>query len=166
MTEKEQRGKVYIIKNTQNDKVYVGSTFCRKIEHRLSKHKGTLTYTTKNHYPLYQAMREIGTADFYIELIEEVLCNSTAELRLKEGTWITYYSSRDEECGYNCNLAGRSTADAKTAWSERNPTHKQEYYKKHKEQINQKHKLYRQEHKEEIKQQQHEYCKKNAERIR
>ena len=85
-------------------------------------------------------MREIGEDAFYIGLLEEVLCTSMAELRLKEGEWITYYASTDIARGYNCSLAGRSTADARKAWFKRNPTYKQEYYEKHKEYIHHKNK--------------------------
>ena len=82
---KYQNGKIYKILNTEDDKVYVGSTCQKLLSKRMGKHReDALTRT----YPLYKHMNEIGIDKFYIELIMSYPCSSKDELIAKEREWI------------------------------------------------------------------------------
>ena len=59
-------GYIYIIKNTVNNKVYIGQT-SRTIKKRFSEHTSNLRLNTK----LAVAMRELGTDKFYIQELAE-----------------------------------------------------------------------------------------------
>ena len=83
-----KKGKIYQIKNTIDDDVYVGST-TNTLEGRMKGHKGSAQYTKcKQHYALYSKMNEYGFDKFFIELIEDYPCNSKIELGAREGHWI------------------------------------------------------------------------------
>lgn len=143
------KGKIYIIRNTQNDKVYVGSTTQRLCE-RMSKHrsdaKGRLS-----HLPLYVAFNEIGVEHFYIELLEDYPCKSIEQLLRKEGEWIRQHNSFEN--GYNGCIAGRIHKESVKAWNERN-----------KDKIIQDTKKYYEQNKDKILQQCKEYYSNNKEK--
>ena len=97
-------GYIYIIKNTVNDKVYIGQTR-RTIQVRFNEHLGfskKLTVKTK----LYLNMRELGIEKFYVEEIVE--CNNT-ELNKIEQYYVDKYDSLNN--GYNsvypCSSTGQ-----------------------------------------------------------
>ena len=94
-----QKGKIYQIKNTIDDDIYVGSTV-QSLNRRMVTHK----YDAKQlqHKPLYQNMNEYGFGKFFVELIEEYPCNSKLELLAREGYWIR------ERGKLNKQVAGRS----------------------------------------------------------
>ena len=93
-----QKGKIYQIKNTIDDDIYVGSTIS-PLNRRMVKHK----YDAKRlqHKPLYQKMNEYGFDKFFIDVIEEYPCNSKLELLAREGYWIR------ERGTLNKQIAGR-----------------------------------------------------------
>ena len=94
-----QKGKIYQIKNTIDDDIYVGSTIA-PLNRRMVKHK----YEAKRsqHKPLYQKMNEYGFDKFFIELIEDYSCNTLIELLAREGHWIR------ERGTLNKQIQGRS----------------------------------------------------------
>lgn len=98
------KGKMYIIRNSVNDKVYVGSTI-QPLSQRMAKHRcdGNKEKDTK----IYQAMAELGIEKFHIELLENFPCKSIEELRQREGQLIRQYNSH-KDGGYNQKLAGRT----------------------------------------------------------
>ena len=66
-----KKGKIYQIKNTIDDDIYVGST-TNTLEGRMKGHKGSAQYTKcKQHCQLYKKMNEYGFDKFFVELIEE-----------------------------------------------------------------------------------------------
>lgn len=85
-------GCIYIIKNTVNDKVYIGQTIhyakLRLIQHKQAAKRGNSKF--------YKAMRDIGVDNFYVETLEEVDDNI---LDNKENYYIQKYNSI--ELGYN-----------------------------------------------------------------
>ena len=81
---------VYKISNTDNDKLYIGSTK-NDLTKRLCQHKCCCKIGKSK---LYQAMREIGTEKFNIELLVE--CD---ELRKREQMFIEAFQTI--ETGYN-----------------------------------------------------------------
>ena len=92
-------GFIYIIKNTINEKVYIGQT-TNTIEYRFSQHLDCAKRDYKNS-ALYSAMRKYGKEYFYIEPIEEVPFEKLDE---REIYWISYYDSYNN--GYNSTIGG------------------------------------------------------------
>jgi len=77
MEGKYQNGKIYCIKNNLDNDVYVGST-TQPLSKRMSDHRKDM----KKHPGriLYSKMHELGSEQFYIELIEEYPCENLVEL--------------------------------------------------------------------------------------
>ena len=76
-------GKVYVIRNTENAKCYVGSTV-RTLAQRMVQHRSVALKSNLN-LPLYVAMREIGISKFYVELLEDAPCERREQLLKAEG---------------------------------------------------------------------------------
>lgn len=93
-------GFIYIIKNTINNKYYIGKTRLT-IQERFEEHKKDCFKRDKEQRPLYTAMRKYGVNHFYIELLEEVNLN---DLSNREQYWINYYNTYKN--GYNATLGG------------------------------------------------------------
>ena len=91
-------GNLYIIRNTVNDKVYIGKTY-KTIKRRFVEHKKEVKRGTK--YKLYNAMRKYGIDKFYIELIARF---EEGILEEKEIEYIAKYDSYHN--GYNSTLGG------------------------------------------------------------
>jgi hypothetical protein len=79
-----QNGKIYCIRNSIDDDIYVGST-TQPLSKRMAWHRQSSTQQKKKHYKLYQKMNNIGIDHFYIELYEQYPCQSKEELFRKEG---------------------------------------------------------------------------------
>ena len=94
------KGKIYHIKNTINDDVYVGST-CASLAIRMTKHRFNGTHD-KGH-ALFDLIAEHGVDKFYIELIEDYPCSSKHELLAREGHFIK------ERGTINKRIAGRTS---------------------------------------------------------
>lgn len=93
----EDIGRIYIIKNKVNNKVYIGKTI-QNIKDRWYKHLDKWSNCTK----LKSAMNELGRNNFYIEILEDNI--SYSSLDNKEKYYIEQYNSIEE--GYNikhCN---------------------------------------------------------------
>lgn len=87
------KGKVYLISNNKNDKLYVGVT-SGLLSRRLAGH---IDSSINGTHKLAVAMRELGAENFHIELIEEV--STVAELAEAERYYISQYDSIEQ--GYN-----------------------------------------------------------------
>lgn len=105
--------RIYKITDTTNNKIYIGQT-SRDINRRFSDHKSR---AIKSERPndinclLYQAMREHGTANFSIELLEEV--EGTRYVGDKrEAYWIAELDSINPEKGYNKDKGGHIISEA------------------------------------------------------
>ena len=95
-------GKIYIIKNNINNKVYIGQTI-QTLGRRFSNHKiASDIEDTK----FYRAIKKYGKENFYIELIEEI---SQEILNEREIFWIKAYDSYYN--GYNSTLGGQGTKE-------------------------------------------------------
>ena len=94
---------IYIIKNNQNDLVYIGQSV--DIPIRWNAHKYAAAHYDNPLYKqdIHKAMNELGIENFYIEVLEE--CNYE-ELSEREIFWIKEYNSYYE--GYNMTLGGES----------------------------------------------------------
>ena len=94
-------GNIYVIKNTINNKVYIGKTFntvhCRFKEHIRESRK-----QRSENRKLYKAIKKYGEENFFIESLEEnveedILCS-------KEIYYIELYDAFNN--GYNTTLGG------------------------------------------------------------
>ena len=168
MTQEEKRnrnnkdytkGKIYIIRNSENDLTYIGST-CQTLAQRMAQHRRDMKYPKRQQYKLYQAMNELGVDAFYIELLEDYPCQKKEELLKKEGEKIRELNSE-----LNKIISGRN---------------KQEYYQNNRDEIKdrQKHryegnkphyleyaKAYRDNNKDVLKDKKCKYYEDNKERI-
>lgn len=96
-------GRIYLITNRVNGKVYVGQT------------RGNVRYRWKNHisqsnsgckYYFHSAIRKYGGHNFTISVIQE--CYSEQDLDDAEAYWISYYRSfTDRTKGYNTTSGGK-----------------------------------------------------------
>lgn len=89
---------IYKIINLQNQKIYIGKTYC-SIEKRWAEHIRDSAKEELKNRPLYAAMRKYGYSNFIIEEIEQT---DTPEER--ERYWIEFYGSFHN--GYNATLGG------------------------------------------------------------
>lgn len=78
-------GRIYIIKNKINNKVYVGQTTV-SIKLRFQNHLSAARHGKD--YIIGKAIRKYGEKNFYVELLEECL---KEELNDREIYWISYF---------------------------------------------------------------------------
>ena len=101
-------GRIYIIKNKVNNKVYVGQTHVSiklRFQNHLSAARRGLDYV------IGKAIRKYGEDKFYVELLEEC---TAEELNDREKYWIAFFNSTDNKFGYNMSIGGnvvRTTND-------------------------------------------------------
>ena len=137
------KGRIYMIKSKQTDKVYVGSTELT-LNKRFSKHK-------TQHCTSQEILKH---ADATIELLECYECQDEKQLKKREGEYIKQYNCVNER------IAGRTQKEYyqenKEAISQK---HKQRY-EKNKEAIAEYKKEYREKNKEKIAEYSKEYDKK------
>ena len=102
MTDKYQNGKIYAIRNYIDNDVYVGST-TYPLSKRMSEHRIQM----KNHPDriLYRKMNELGSEQFYIELVEQFPCDNSEQLHKKEGKYIKKFGT------LNSQIAGRNNKE-------------------------------------------------------
>jgi group I intron endonuclease len=87
---------VYKISNSVNDMIYIGSTIDLKKRWQVHQYSAKKLFNST----LYDAMREIGTDKFQIEILEECEENILIE---RELFWINHYNSFFPN-GYNIHL--------------------------------------------------------------
>lgn len=96
------RGRIYMITNTKNYRIYIGSTI-KTLEERLHEH-----YKTCDRTPgrlLYRAMRRHGKETFHITQIEENDYLTQEAMYDRESFWIRVLNTH--ESGYNEVLPDR-----------------------------------------------------------
>ena len=93
-------GKLYIIRNTVNDKVYVGKTY-KPLEQRFKEHKKESKRERNKTRHLYKAINSIGFDKFYIEALGE---HEEGLLEKLEVNTIQKFNSYVN--GYNMTLGG------------------------------------------------------------
>ena len=105
-------GWIYIIKNTVNDKVYIGQTSVG-IEHRWYQHKYSATREDIWSGVLYKAIRKYGIENFIIEQLYISVEDSDEELHkslnLKEKYFIKKFNSLIPD-GYNMTSGGENVS--------------------------------------------------------
>lgn len=95
------KGLIYIIKNTVNDKVYIGQT-ALSLEDRWKSHLKPSVHKTRGTYKIYNAMNKYGKENFYVELLEDDIPIDL--LNEKEIEYIELYDSYYN--GYNSTKGG------------------------------------------------------------
>ena len=93
-------GRIYIIRNTINSKVYIGQT---KVSLKLRFQNHLSAARNGKDYVIGKAIRKYGEENFYIELLEEC---TIEELNERERYWISYFNSTDNKFGYNISIGG------------------------------------------------------------
>ena len=93
-------GRIYIIRNTINNKVYIGQT---KVSLKLRFQNHLSAARNNKDYVIGKAIRKYGEENFYIELLEEC---TIEELNDREKYWISYFNSTDNKFGYNMSIGG------------------------------------------------------------
>lgn len=94
-------GSIYIIRNTVNDKVYIGQT-TMTVHERFMVHMKPSTAKQKRNYKLYMAVLKYGRDKFYVETLESDV--PLALLNQKEIEYIAKYNSYYD--GYNSSKGG------------------------------------------------------------
>ncbi len=94
-------GLIYIIRNTENYKVYIGQTTL-SLQDRWKQHKKPSTAKRRKNYKLYNAINYYGINKFYCELIEDNI--DIDLLNEKEIFYIAFYNSYYD--GYNSTKGG------------------------------------------------------------
>jgi len=118
------KGKIYIIKSDETDKVYIGST-CSTLSQRFSCHKSDYKHKIVNpdergkSFSSY--LQIVKYSDARIELIEDFPCETRRELLNREGELC-----RTTPNCVNITINGRT----KKQWDEDNKEHCREYRKK------------------------------------
>lgn len=102
---RQELGKIYIIKNIVNDKVYIGQTI-HSLELRFGQHCRRSKTICGHTQKLYNAFRKYGVDKFFIELIEDNI--PVDNLNEREIYYVQKYNSF--ECGYNSNCGGDGKA--------------------------------------------------------
>ena len=152
------KGKIYIIRNTQNSSTYIGST-CRTLAQRMAQHRRDMK--KHQHFKLYQAMTELGKDAFYIELLEDYPCQKVEELLRREGEKI-----REHQSELNTTISGRTSKEyRKDNFQHYQELHK-EFYERNRLQLIEYQKDYRNKNKDILKLQKQQYCEENKEHIK
>ena len=128
------KGKIYVIRNSENDLTYIGST-CQTLAQRMTQHRVDMGKFP--HYKLYQAMNELGKDAFYIELLEDYPCQRKEELLKKEGEKI-----REHQSALNKVINGRSQKEYKEDNKEQIETYQRLYNQSRRDKIANHNKAY------------------------
>ena len=113
MIDVEQTGSIYIIRNTINDKVYIGQTTMTVME-RFKNHLEPATCKQRSTYKLYNAMNKYGKENFYVETLESNI--PVGELDNKE----IYYIEQFDSLNNGCNTAMGGNARRIYKWDDIN----------------------------------------------
>ena len=101
------KGTIYIVRNSKNNSIYIGST-TQKLSERMAQHRKATRNPRANSYKVYRSMNELGVDNYYIELIENCSCNNREELSKREGEIIREYKP-----DLNKHIAGRTLREYK-----------------------------------------------------
>ena len=122
-----QDGKVYAIRNSENNEVYVGSTI-RTLEARLAGHQKASRRNGQRECRLLNEMiRQVGEDKFTIELLEAYPCDIKRALHVKEREWVERLAS------LNLLVPARTHAERHVLHREENNQRSKTYYYEHRE---------------------------------
>ena len=96
---------IYIITNTVNDKIYIGSAF--NLSNRMACHKYTLSNNKHSNPHLQSAYDLYGEDKFLFEVLEFVEDKNI--ILEREQHYLDFYLAYDRKIGYNiCKIAGNT----------------------------------------------------------
>jgi hypothetical protein len=101
-TQKYRNGKIYILRSSNTDNVYIGSTI-QKLHKRLHTHKSVYKKFLENGKIYTSSCEIIKKGNYYIELVELYPCDDKFELLRREGELI-----RSTQYCINSRIAGRT----------------------------------------------------------
>ena len=110
------KGKIYVIKNKEDDEIYIGSTI-QTLKERLRGHKRDYKKWVSGKYHYVSSFDILEKKDFYIELLYNFSCNSKKELEKQEGIEIL-----NNKC-VNKRVAGRCKEDYMKIYRSENKEH-------------------------------------------
>lgn len=99
----QNKGKIYIIRNSINNKVYIGQT-TQSLNKRFNGHCCYSKSDRSVNMYIKRAIHKYGRNNFSIELLEEC---SIEDLNTREQYWINRYDSYNN--GYNLTLGGQDS---------------------------------------------------------
>lgn len=92
---------IYVIINTCNGKVYVGSSYCP--QHRARQHLSDLNLETHRSLRLLNSWRKHGPDAFEMICIEELPGSDLNEILTREQFWMDFLLAYNPDYGYNIN---------------------------------------------------------------
>jgi len=101
---KYNESKIYVIKSYLTDKIYIGSTIKKYLCHRLGQHIYDYKQYLKTNKKYMSSFEILKYDDYYIELLEQCICNNRNELNKIEGKYIKMYKNK---C-VNLHITGRN----------------------------------------------------------
>jgi hypothetical protein len=151
--ERYQNGKIYKIVCNITGKVYIGSTCKKLLSQRLVQHRADFKGWKDGKRHNISSFEILEGNDYYIELLENVCCNSKDELLIKERFYI-----KNNDCVNKCKNLNMTEEDQKQ--------HQKEYYENNKDTIKEWHKENYENNKDKIKEHQKEYYENNKDKIK
>ena len=137
---------IYTIRSPHTDKFYIGST-TQKLCKRFANHKSDYDAYVNNKKNYITSFKIIELGDSYIELLEQINCDSKIQLELREGELIRIH----KDLCINKIMVGRTD---------------KQYRLDNADIIKQRKKQYRQDNADKIKQQKKQYYADNLESIK
>ena len=173
ITNKYHNSKIYQITDIAYTKCYIGST-TESLSLRMARHRHhykQFLKNNKNFISSYELFKEYGVENCKIELIEYYKCDTSAELRKREGEHI-----KNNDC-INKRVEGRTGKEYKQDNKDKIREYREqnkdklkeygiEYRENNKDKINEWHKENREKHKEKIFEQQKKYREKHKDKIK
>lgn len=104
----ERTYSIYIIRNTVNDKVYIGQT-SQSVKERFTQHMKPSSRKLRGTYKIYNAIKKYGRDKFYVETLETGIAKE--DIDRKEIEYIAKYDSFEN--GYNSTQGGDGKTIAK-----------------------------------------------------
>ena len=151
ITNKYHNGKIYKITDIAYNKYYIGST-TEELSQRMARHRADFKKFLRGgnirHVRSYGVFNEYGVENCKIELIEYYKCDTSAELKKREGEHI-----KNNECVNKC-VAGRTKHEYYDDNKDKQIQQKKEYYENNKNKINEYSKEYHAINKDTLKQKQ------------
>ncbi len=130
---------IYTIRSPHTDKFYIGST-TQKLCKRFANHKSAYNlYVNNNLKSFITSFKIIELGDSYIELLEEINCDSKIQLEMREGELIRIH----KDLCVNKFIAGRTDELYYLDNIDKINQYKKQYYIDHADKIKQSNKQYR-----------------------
>ena len=149
---------IYAIRSPNSDKFYIGSTVC-KLSKRFSLHKSVYkSYINGVIGPLTSSVKIFELGDAYIELLEQMNCDSKSQLEKREGDLIRLH----KDCCVNRCIAGRNKKQYYEDNADKKKQYGKQYYEDNGDKIKQYGKQYYEDNVDKIKQ----YYEDNADKIK